>query len=826
MKLYRQFKSLGAAVRPPRPLAAAMLGALLLILAAPAVSSAQEVYTFSARGTAHGVGLDMSGVEALADQGVGYREILRTYYTGVRITGGYEGEWFRIGLLNAGELQITADSPYHVYTNNRSPGNPTVRVAEGRVTRVRHQDGQYVTSVDGGRTWRAANHTWFEPDGGRLRVVNSGRRYRGLVEARLSQAGDELWAINVINIEDYVKGIAEEPNTWPTEGQRTLAVAARTYALEKKLHNPSWDAKNFDLPATGLQHYLGFDAERSNLVRAVDHTRGQVVTYNGRVIVAAYHGNSGGHTEHMENVWGGRASDYPYLRGVPSPWGRVHHWEPKTFTRAQLQDIFNSQPQSYIGQLYSIDFSDRGVSGRLRTVKLIGSAGTKELWGYGPFSSLIGFGTALIDVEAPPDNWDSFISLYNPTKYRTNVSLIFMFPKGPKQTVSRVLRPNSRMTVPVDNLIEAGQAAVKIESERPIVAERSMYFNHNGNSGGHTSLGVKSPGRRWYFAEGAKGPNVRTWLSVQNPGGSRATVTATFMPGKGRLVKREIKVPPYSVRRINVAKVSGLGRGPAPAEVTADVPVVVDRSSYFNVSGRRGGHATRGVKSPAKNWFFAEGYADQNFANRLQLFNPGSQAAVARVRLTGSDGRQVSRKFTVPARSRRTVKLNRIMRGREFGIRVTATRPVVAERAVYFNSNGRTGGHSAVGSTKPSRLWLYAEGSTRGGSEQFLTVLNLNNRPARVRVEYLSAKGRVVANSAQRVGPKSRATLSVGAAGQLGAGRAAAMRIVSNRPIVTERVMYFNYKGNGGRSTWTGGHVTAGATSPSRTWYFAEGVTQ
>jgi stage II sporulation protein D len=42
-----------------------------------------------------------------------------------------------------------------------------------------------------------------------------------------------------------------------------------------------------------------------------------VITFRGQPIFAAYHSNSGGHTEDSENVWG---TPHPYLRGVPDPY--------------------------------------------------------------------------------------------------------------------------------------------------------------------------------------------------------------------------------------------------------------------------------------------------------------------------------------------------------------------------------------------------------------------------------------------------------------------------------------------------------------------------
>ena len=56
------------------------------------------------------------------------------------------------------------------------------------------------------------------------------------------------------------------------------------------------------------------------VVQAVAATRGQVLTYGGAPILAAYHSSSGGHTESAENYWSGSA---PYLQGVADPYDDV-----------------------------------------------------------------------------------------------------------------------------------------------------------------------------------------------------------------------------------------------------------------------------------------------------------------------------------------------------------------------------------------------------------------------------------------------------------------------------------------------------------------------
>ena len=798
-----------------------LVAALLLTAVAPA--PAAETYTFYGRGTAHGVGLDMAGVQTLAERGKGYQEILKTYYTGVSISGGYGGEWLRIGLANSGSIQVTADRSYKVFVDGAGPASPAVTVAAETITRVSYTNGRYVTAVDNGGSWTKAKHTWFSANaGGRLKLINNGRRYRGRIEAKRSSSSGLLWAIGYLNIEDYVKGIAEEPNTWPREGQRTLAVAARTYALNKLKYSTRWDSENFDLDATlGSQYYLGVDAERSNLVTATDHTKGQVVTYGGKIIVAAYHGNSGGHTEALHNVWGGSQSDYPYLRPVASPWTPVYRWGPKTFTKRQLQDIFNSRPEAAVGTLYSMDLSDRGPSGRLRKVKLIGSNGTKEIWGYSQFAAWLGLRSALVDIGAPDDQWDWRLMLLNPGDAAADVRMTFYYSKRAPKVITKTVGPRSRATVDVDGLVAPGPVSARIGSSRPIVAERASYFNYDANiGGGHGSLGAKAPEKRWYVPEGRTDPEFDTWISVLNPRGVRARVTAIFMPGNGRRVRKTLILQPRTRKAFYVNRV--LSSAPVPAVVTSNKPVVVERSTYLNWRGYQGGHSSRAAADLSKTWYFAEGYTGKGFQTRLQIFNPGAKRTKATVWLSKANGDQFKRRVTIGPRYRRSILLNKWVSGRSFGIRVIADDPVAAARTVYFKTPDKVGVHSAVGSPRLSRERYFAGGETTGGFEEFLTILNPYRRRANLTVEYFPEGSGAVKTVDHSIPANSRATFSIGALSEAGPDRSTAVRVKSDSPIAAERVTYFNTSING-RS---GAHATPGAVSPSKRWFFTEGVTE
>jgi len=231
------------------------------------------------------------------------------------------------------------------------------------------------------------------------------RSYRGFLEIRPNPRKQTFNVINVLSVEQYLYGVIarEISPDWPLEAVKAQAVAARTYALAG--FNKHKD-EGFDVCATThCQVYGGKDSERPRAILAVDATHGEVLYYHGRLIEAYFHSSSGGYTENSENVWGIKR---PYLRGVPdfdqeSPY---FHWE-KMFPVSALSEILNRNGYK-IGQLRSIELSplgsppmnlpDRGVSGRVRALRLSGTSGALQINGTA-LRTLLGLNSTLFDVK-------------------------------------------------------------------------------------------------------------------------------------------------------------------------------------------------------------------------------------------------------------------------------------------------------------------------------------------------------------------------------------------------------------------------------------------
>ena len=204
--------------------------------------------------------------------------------------------------------------------------------------------------------------TWFK-----------GYKYKGGFEY-VRPSGGDLRVINVVDLEDYVKGVVpyEMNGDWPLAALEAQAVCARTFACRNAKHQ-SYD---FDVCSTTCcQVYNGTNTATGLSDEAVDNTEGECLYYEGELIEAVYHSSNGGATEDAENVWGGRV---PYLVGKEDPYEELisipnYNWS-VTYTADQLTWIL--QQKNYdIGQVENVYVSAVTGMGNVAAVTFVDTRG-------------------------------------------------------------------------------------------------------------------------------------------------------------------------------------------------------------------------------------------------------------------------------------------------------------------------------------------------------------------------------------------------------------------------------------------------------------------
>ncbi len=205
-----------------------------------------------------------------------------------------------------------------------------------------------------------------------LRV--NGRRYRDGIKVSLNNKGN-LNVINELGVEGYLYGVMtrEVSPEWSIEALKAQAVVSRTYVMKNLGKH---DKEGFDLSATiTSQVYGGGEAEDPRTSRAVDLTRGEVLTYKGELIKSFFHSNCGGHTEDVTNAWEGEER-FPYLKGRVCYFCKKTHqyyWE-KTIKKRMLEQKLNENGYN-VGEIKKIKILGRSSSGRVTYLKIFHQRG-------------------------------------------------------------------------------------------------------------------------------------------------------------------------------------------------------------------------------------------------------------------------------------------------------------------------------------------------------------------------------------------------------------------------------------------------------------------
>lgn len=228
--------------------------------------------------------------------------------------------------------------------------------------------------------------------GGDAPVTVNGTRVRGDVVVLPGKS--QLAVVNVIPLEDYLVGVlgSEMPKSFPLEALKAQAIAARTYALNKKLEQYG---QPFHLGSSVIsQVYKGLDVEDPRTREAVDSTRGLVLTWMLQPIEAYFHASCGGKTESGGEALG---RDLPYLKAVDCPCGKLptSHWTLK-LGAADLKPLGTAKSAA-------IQVQGRTPTGRARRVSLgsrsMDAVTFRERIGYMKLKSLA------FDVEKAKDGW-------------------------------------------------------------------------------------------------------------------------------------------------------------------------------------------------------------------------------------------------------------------------------------------------------------------------------------------------------------------------------------------------------------------------------------
>jgi hypothetical protein len=404
-----------------------------------------------------------------------------------------------------------------------------------------------------------------------------------------------------------------------------------------------------------------------------------------------------------------------------------------------------------------------------------------------------------------------YITIENPNGVDLVADITYMPTEGANVTQAVSLPANSQTTVnPEDKLGQKDFSTMVVcrDATMNIAVDRTMNWRGQGSaySEAHSSIGVTAPNRTWYLPEGSSAWGFECWLLIQNPQSTDATVDVTYMIEGADPVTVRKTVPKTSRKTFNIA--DDIGAQDASIQIQSNVPVIPERAMYRY--DRREGHDSIGTTAPASSYYLAEGTTAWGFTTYILVQNPWSTATDVTLTFMTTSGARVLPKFNMPANSRKTIRVNDIsaangypidMTATDFSTRVTGSKAIIAERAMYWGAGTNMGEacHDSIGMSSAHSTFYLPDGQATpedGPVETFTLVQNPNSTDVKIEVSYLTPNGEGNVVFTDTVPKNSRRTYNMADRYE---GRAS-VKVVSQikgKKIMVEQAIYIQGRAGG-----------------------------
>lgn len=339
-----------------------------------------------------------------------------------------------VGIMSEKEIEVVFKGLYYSGNGKKYNNKQTIRISRGAVL-LNNEPNTYYTELI--FTPKDAD-SYFELKNVTIGVdfhweQKENQRFNG--KLKIITENNKLTAINILPVEDYLTSVisSEMSATASLELLKAHAVISRSWLLANienvKCATPpqtshsqhiKWyerDAhKNFDVCADDhCQRYQGITrASTPQVQQAIAETRGQVLTFEGKICDARFSKSCGGVSERFSNCWAD--VDFPYLSPVvddehnldidltieknADEWIRssppafcntsdrkilaqvLNNYDQTTtdffrwkvhYTQAELQEIISRRSNTDLGEIVDLIPVKRGDSGRIVLLKIVGT---------------------------------------------------------------------------------------------------------------------------------------------------------------------------------------------------------------------------------------------------------------------------------------------------------------------------------------------------------------------------------------------------------------------------------------------------------------------
>lgn len=195
--------------------------------------------------------------------------------------------------------------------------------------------------------------------------------------------------IETTDLETFLYGVVsmEMSSDFSEEALKAQAVAARTYVIYKIENKLNKGHKGADIcnDYSHCQAYASYDELKKLkgddwiknyypiIKKAVDETKGHILTYNNKSILPLYFSTSSGRTENSQEVF---MTQYPYLKSVDSPYEEESpkYETEKTITKKQFINLIKKEnPNIKLTEKKledSINIISKTTAGSIETIKI------------------------------------------------------------------------------------------------------------------------------------------------------------------------------------------------------------------------------------------------------------------------------------------------------------------------------------------------------------------------------------------------------------------------------------------------------------------------
>lgn len=354
----------------------------------PALRGSPPSLVAEGRGWGHGVGLSQYGARAMARHGHDHRRILDHYYPGTEVTSMTADEPLRVGLLRASPAERPTDTVRVISRRTWEAGavwasldgEERVPLRPGRPVTIRADGGEVVVGLaEGARRAREVRLQWDPRAAGGAAVAFPELADRVPAtrwgQVHISAAGGVIRPTLAIDVERYLRGLAEVPSTWPAAALRAQAVAARTYALRAAATGLDPACACHLGPTDHDQVFRGWEREAhaGAWVQAVADTAGQVVTRDGGLVWAYYSSSHGGRSERSVDSFAYDADDGQWP-SVDDPWSLDPAAEnPRASWTARIAHAdFAEAVGMPLRAVIDVDIIARSAGGSPHTLRIVG----------------------------------------------------------------------------------------------------------------------------------------------------------------------------------------------------------------------------------------------------------------------------------------------------------------------------------------------------------------------------------------------------------------------------------------------------------------------